>query len=248
MATYNEYIAAVRSNIEEASAVQWTNDDLTMWIDEAAREISLAARNLRDEWSVAFAAGDATKDAASGLIISIDDAWWKFDSAEIRYPLEIRNHRDMHSRWGLYRDIRQGIPVYLTASKTSTTGVGASSATLMQLRLYPIPQAAGTLYYQGVRAATTKGIGATAVTGSHIVECEAGWEYLIVKYATAKALIRGQDVQKGSMMLAEYMDGLKLLASFADESHLPGAREFVPQYFGNAWQGYGYGANYYDDW
>lgn len=248
MAAYADYVNEVRVEVDDVAARAFTTADLYLWISEAARQISLAGRNLRGEWSVAFAAGTATGNVSSNLVIEIDDAWWKFDASEMRYPLQIVNHRDMHSRWGMYRDIRQGIPTYLTGVKTSTSGALAVAAQTMELRLYPIPQAAGVLYYQGSRAASIPTIGASPSTpATDQVECEVGWEYLIVKYAASKALARGRDPQRAAQLMEEYMDGLRLLASFADSMHLPGSREFVPQYFGNAWQGYGYGGDY-GDW
>ena len=240
MATYAEYLVRIRADLEEPSAIQWTDADIYGWISEAARDISVAARNLRSEWTLAFSAGVATGSADS-TVIQIDDAWFKFTAGDQRYPLQILNHRDMHSRWGMHRDTRQGIPKFLTASKTATAGALAVAAVAMELRLYPIPQLAGTLYYQGVRFATIPTVG-TAVITSHQVECELGWEYLIVTFATAMALLRGQDLQKGSMMLARYQDGLRLLASFADSAHLQNGREYVPNYFGMGDYGYS------DDW
>ncbi len=231
MATYDEVVATIRYDIDDVSARAFPTNDLYQWISKAAREISLAARNLRGEWSVSFAAAVATGNVQSNLVMQIDDAWWKFDSSEMRYPLQIMNHRDMHSRWGLYRDIRQGIPKFLTASKTSTSGALAVAAATMELRLYPIPQAAGVLSYQGTRAASIPNL-SVAPTGSHQVECEVGWEYLLVKFGSAMALGRGRDSTRAAQLMAEYQDGLALLASFADQEHLPNSREYVPSYFG----------------
>lgn len=242
MATYTEMVTAIRKDLDDVAARSFLTSDIYHWIDQGARGISLAARNLRGEWSVSFAAATATGNVASNLIIEIDDAWWKFDTSELRYPLKTMNHRDMHSRWGMYRDIRQGIPKFVTATKTSTSGAIAVAAATMELRLYPIPQASGVLYYQGPRAASIPNIGTDpSAPGTDVVECEIGWEYLIVTFAVAKALMRGRDPQRGASMLAEYQDGLNLLASYSDSEHLPGSREFVPD------GGYD-GSNYNEDW
>lgn len=245
MPTYTQFVTRVRKDLQDTAVRAWETTDLYQWIDEAARDISLAARNLRSEWTASFAAGTATASADS-KVIQIDDAWFKLDSGDLRYPLQILNHRDMHSRWGMYRDTRQGIPKFLTASKTATSGALAVAAVSMELRLYPIPQAAGVLYYQGVRHATINTMGSDPTTpATDVVECELGWEYLIVHYTTGMALLRSRDpadMQSGQLHMTKYEDGLRLLASFADSAHLQNGREYVPNYFGAGDYGYG------DDW
>lgn len=176
-------LANVRSNIEEASTRFWTDNEITEWINNGARDIARRAEVIQSFSTTIAAVVGQAKYALPSNVIRLHRVEFAPTGQTQVYPLEISTDQELDNIWGLNPNSQSSYPSYCTI--WGTPGVTASDAVLM-LRVFPVPNSAGVfnLYYYRMPYRFTSGSGGEL---AKVVEVPEGWDDLVVMYAEYEA-------------------------------------------------------------
>lgn len=163
----------VRARLDEATETFWTDDNLDVWINEGARDLSRRTETLlTSDVTNPVTAGVATV-AAPTNVLRIYMVEWERDGDDRVKELEYRDRKQMPAVWWESQDISSGEPWCYT-----TDGYPPS----LTLRLYPTPSDAGNLRIHYYASSTD------ATDDSDTVTTPNGWDDLILDYAEFRAL------------------------------------------------------------
>jgi hypothetical protein len=168
-------ITAVRERLEESTAAQWTDTELTRWINEARREIARKAETYELEASLAITAEVQDKAAPTDLL-RIHRAAFHPTGESTVYKLEPRS---LHAL-----DAIGMTQLHITTQYPQFYALMLRPA--MTIRMYPKPSVAGTLkiIYYAVPADVTTGT---------LTDLPEGWHDLVYDYCEWRAMRRGRD-------------------------------------------------------
>lgn len=176
MATLTTLLSDLRSRLNELTARQWSDAQLTTWINEGARDLARRTECVRDTDDIAIVSGTASYTAPTDLV--------RFHKLELRldagpiYSLEYRDFHSMDQVWNGTARNSEGRPLLYTTWGTPPT---------LQLIVFPTPTEDGDLrlyYYR---------FPATLASGSDTLEIPTGWEDAVTTYAEMMALRRDSD-------------------------------------------------------
>lgn len=180
MATLTTMLADVRSILDEAAARQWSDAEITRWINEALRDIARRAEILEEL---------TTKDSVSGTadytldvkVLRVNRVEW-VPTAGVVIPLTYMNRLTMDSIWGT-TPTRAGDPFYYTMRGWAQGSTGKT------ITLFPVPNASvsgGIKVYGYVLPDLLS-------SGGDTVDIPNGWEDLPLLYAAYTAMLKDGD-------------------------------------------------------
>ncbi len=204
-------ITAVRSLLDEASAVFWSDTELTTWINEGCLEVSRRAEILWNTDAIAVTGGTQTYNCPADFLNG-HRSQFQIGTSDIIYPCDYRRYNAMDDIWGILPQLPSAWPQYWTMWEQTDPSTGLIQPYIM---LYPVPGENGTLtlfYYRM----------AQAVTGSTNIDTQPGWEDVVYDYAIYRARRKDRDpdwqAAKGiyEANLAEMMNRTRDLTDLAD--------------------------------
>lgn len=163
-------LADVRAHLDESTARQWSDAELTRWLNEAARDVSRRAEVLQATSTIAAGIGTRTYSLSAALL-RINRLEWAPTAGGVTMPVEYMDFNAMDSRV-LSAPTRSGDPMFYTLWGFPPT---------LNLHVYPVPAAAGSLITYHYRESTD------AVVGADVIEIPEGWFDLAVQYCEAMA-------------------------------------------------------------
>lgn len=163
----------LRDRLDELDARQWTDAQLSKWINEGARDLTRRTECLRDRWTTPTVIGTQEYTGPTDLIRLHRVEYQAADDQT--HALEYRDFQNMDSVWWSSQKTAEGTPLYYT-----TWGMPPN----FKIVLFPTPAAVGTIrcfYYR---------LSATALDDTTTVEVPEGWEDAVVTYAEMMAMRR----------------------------------------------------------
>jgi len=204
-------IVAVRSLLDEASAVYWSDTELTTWINEGCLEVSRRAEILWNIDSISVTALTQTYNCPADFLNGHRSQFTPTGST-ITYPCEYRRYNAMDDEWGILPSLPAAWPRFWTMWEKTDGSTGLIQPYVM---LYPSPGQSGTLQLFYYRAAA-------AVTGTTNIDTQPGWQDIVYDYAIYRARRKDRDpdwqAAKGiyEANLAEMMNRTRDLTDLAD--------------------------------
>lgn len=167
----------VRSLLDEATPVFWTDAQLQSWINQGCQDVARRAEILWNEWPVAVTPPVQTYPFPPDFL-DCHRAEFEISGAGgpsgLTYNLEYRGINYMDEVWGILHSLPAAWPQYFTIRGNAARG--------FFLMLYPAPANSGQLtvyYYRSAKA---------AVAGTDNLDTMPGWEDIVYDYAVYKAL------------------------------------------------------------
>lgn len=175
--TLTTALSRVRDHLNEATAREWSDAQLTQFINEGVRDVARRAEVLQTKADVSVTAGTQEYTIPTDALRVTRCEYTPTGSSSI-YPLEYRDFNAADQIWWTSRATSRGTPVLYTLF-----GYPPSIKTT----LYPTPSQDGKLsvYYYKLPALIS--------TGSETLGVPEGWEDLVVYYAEYMALRRDAD-------------------------------------------------------
>jgi hypothetical protein len=176
MTTAAQLITRVRSRLDEDTAKFWTDAQLLAWLNEGLRDAGRYTRHIRDTKTFTCTALVSEYTLASD-IIEIDNVYYlPGDGRQI--PLSGQSFDNMDNVWGSWQNQQIGEPRAFTLWGTPPA---------LKMKLYPTPEAAGTVSMLVVRMPTE-----AANTGA-TVDFPPAWEDVLEDYMEMAALRKSRD-------------------------------------------------------
>ncbi len=163
-------LADVRAHLDESTARQWSDAELTRWLNEAARDVSRRAEVLQATSTTAVVIGTRTY-ALTAAMLRLHRLEWAPTVGGVTMPVEYMDFNDLDARV-LGAPTRSGDPMFYTLWGFPPT---------LTLHVYPVPAAAGSLITYHYRESTD------AVNGAEPIEIPEGWFDLATQYCEAMA-------------------------------------------------------------
>lgn len=198
----------------------------TRFINEGATEIARRTECLRATSPLATVAGTAVYSATlPTTLLRINMAYYAPPSSTQKFPLEFADQHALDRMWGTHMEISQGVPAFFT-----TWGY----TPLLNVRLYPIPNGAGTLYLYYSKLPTA----VVDATPTGVIDLPNGWEDVVLDWVEYKCYLTDNQIPRATEALRMFDQHLMALHEasirFVDQ---PG--NIVPDMFG---------AGYMTDW
>lgn len=210
MATNLQIITRVREYLDEATAKQWTDNNIRHWINDTQNEIARVTLYFDKTTTVdCNAAGNPYTIPTD--VLEVRHVYY-YPDADPTYeiPLQAHHYEQMDSIWGAWQQTTSGDP--MAYAVRGSTG-------LLKMYLYPEPDRDGTLrvHYAGLPTALADGTGGDATTN----DVPDGWVDCLVSGVEYRALRKDRDPRWQEAKVI-YMEALSQLA---DHDHLAIARE-----------------------
>jgi hypothetical protein len=188
--TLADMITNVRSNLEEpssTSATFWTDSELTVWINNACKDIARRAEVIQSYYTAINAVVGQNKYALPSNVIRLHRVEFAPTGQTQIYPLQISTEQEMDNVWGLNPNSQSSYPMFCTI--WGTPGVTETTSQL-QLRVYPTPSTAGVFniyYYRLPYRFITPLPTLPPLEQTKVVEIPEGWDDLVVLYCEYEA-------------------------------------------------------------
>lgn len=163
-------LADVRAHLDESTARQWSDAELTRWINEAARDVSRRAEVLQATSTIVGVVGTRVYPLSAAML-RLHRLEWAPTAGGVTMPVEYMDFNDLDARV-LSAPTRQGDPMFFTMWGFPPN---------LNLHVYPVPGAGGNLITYHYRESTD------AVIGADNIEIPEGWFDLAVQYCEAMA-------------------------------------------------------------
>jgi hypothetical protein len=200
--TAAQLIARVRERLDEPSPKFWLDTAMLGWINEGLRDAGRFTRHIRDKRTVSTISG-VSEYALPDDIIEVENVYWlPGDGREI--PLSEQSYDGMNNVWGHWQNQRVGEPMTFSLSGTPPT---------LRAKLYPTPDAAGTLSMLVVR------MPAPCATTASTLDWPPAWEDVIEDWVEMCALRKARDPrwQEAFSMYREKRDNLNTNGAYGAE-------------------------------
>lgn len=230
--TLSDVLSRVRSNIDEPTADQWSDTELTNWINDGCRDVARRSEDLLQfDTSLAIMAGQYIYTLPT-VMTRINRAEFVPTGSTQTYPVVPSTQAEMDQIWGVNQQSQSSYPSYIV-----TLGFpGGAGNALFRCQLYPVPAQAGTLnlYYYGLPYRFLDPIANPSELAKNVTLPE-GWDDLVVLYCEAEAKRKDRDPDwKDAMQLYESkMQNLIDVSRFFHDqaqSVLTSSRLNVPQW------------------
>jgi hypothetical protein len=162
---------ALRSRLDEVSAVQWTDAQLNLWLNEGAKDLARRTETIMTVAVVNVTSGLNTVAAPTDVLRLYRVEYHRTGDNSVK-ALDYYDINNMDEIWWQSQESAVGEPWAYT-----TKGYPPS----LTIQLYPTPSDAATLrvhYYQ---------VPATASADGSTLPIAAGWEDLVFDYAEMRA-------------------------------------------------------------
>lgn len=198
MATQADFLARVRTALDEPSAVNWTNAELYGYINEAAADIARRSETIQKTHDLNATAG-TRKYTLPADTLRVHKVDWQATGDQRIYPLDLLDLHNMDAMWYTQQAVTQQTP-----SAVTFWGYPPS----LQMISYPTPPTAGKfiIYYYG----TPDPLKTDGTDATKTVIVPGGWEDLVVEYAVYLAFRRdaNQRWQEHKAAYEEHVDQL----------------------------------------
>ena len=180
MATQGDVLTLVRDRLDEATAHQWTDEQIYRWINEAVRDVARRSESLMitDDVTGVIGQHDYT---LPGDIVRVHRVEWRPTAGNI-YAMNYVDLKDGDHLWSTTREDQEGTP--------ATWSLWGFSPNL-KLLVYPTPAEAGSFKVWSYQMPADLAVNGTA-SGS-TVSIPTGWEDLLADYAEYHALRKDRD-------------------------------------------------------
>ncbi len=180
MTTLTTAIAAVRSRLDEATAVYWSDDEITTWINEGCRDLARRTESLRDTASIAVTMPSAISYNLPDDCIRVTKVQYKRTGDTYQYDLNPTRVSSAEAQSWNNEDSSGTPQLYFTWGFAGTLGTP-------QLYVRPKASSAGTItvYYYRTPVAVS--------SGGDSLEIPIGWEDVIYEYCEYKARLKAGD-------------------------------------------------------
>lgn len=218
--TMTELLAEVRDDIDEQTAVHWTNPQLIRYANEGLKRVARMSECLRAEVTKAIVAGtyEYTMSALTHDIVRFHAANFVRTGDTYEYWLRPRDLMNSVMDFGGGRRQVTGTPTQFFAWNNPPT---------LKLSLYPVPSDSGTLtlyYYRLPTLFNTDGS-----DNSDPLDIPEGWESLAVTYTRYRAFKFDGQVEQARLELEDFSDTLGALSAAATRfNDQPGQMVNVP--------------------
>lgn len=181
--TLTNMITAVRDALDEPTTQEWTDAEITRWLNEGARDTTRRTECLKATTSLSFTNGTRTYDMPTNCIRTnrIEVA-----SGSFTVTLQYREMNEMDPIWNGMATLA-GIPQWWT-----TWGFEPTSQAIY---VFPVPNASMTATAFYYRQSTD------ASAGGDPIEVPEGWYDMVVDYACAQALRKDADPRWADAMM-----------------------------------------------
>jgi len=205
--TQDEVITRTRDILREASAREWSDDQLRRWINDGIRDLARTVEYMETTDTLAIVAGTQSYSLStiSPAIARIHRVEYKATGDTQIIPLDYEDYSNMDAVWGWSKTQQRARP-------WAWTVWGVSPA--ITFLLYPIPpsNATVTFYYYAIPDRLAETTTTDAATAISVPE---GWESLITDYAEYHALRRDRDPrwQEAKSLYDEHVQHMLALTS-----------------------------------
>lgn len=201
--TMTEALATLRDDLDEQTAIHWTNAQLIRYMNQGLRKTARISECNRDSVTKAIVAGtyEYTMSSMTHDIIRFHIASFVRTGDTLEYWLKPQDLSSSVQDYGSARRIVNGTPRFFhTWGKPPT----------LTLSLYPVPAEDGTLtlyYYRLPATYNTDGSG-----NGTALDLPSGWEECAVLYAKYKAFKQDGQMDQAQLELQEFNDTVKALS------------------------------------
>lgn len=210
MTTLATALAAVRTRVNEATAIAWSSTEIRGWINEAVADIARRTETIQKEATVTVVSGTQEYSSLPANLLRLHRVEFISSNNHVS-QLELRELNELDSIWYGGKKTSPGRPMYCGLS---------GYPPYLKLTLYPIPAETGATlklyYYASPTALATDG-----TADSSTLDIPTGWDDLVYEYATYLAQRRdGQAQWQDSKRLYEekLSDMLSQTVRFHDQS------------------------------
>jgi hypothetical protein len=221
MALMSALITDLRSHLDETTARQWSDVELTRWLNEGLRDIARRAEVLQTTTNVTAVAGTQEYTLNTSTLTAMTRIYrveFIPTGTTDHYPLEYRDFNSMDSVWWTQQETQSGYPYWFTL-------LGFPPA--LKMIVYPTPSTGGTLKVFYYRTPADAASGDT-------VSIPEGWQDLAVLYAEYVALRKDGDTrwQEAKQLYEERLGGLiDMTRRWSDQSDsFQTGTSFVPRW------------------
>lgn len=204
--TLTDALINVRDFLDEPSPGQWSNTQLTAYLNLGQADVQRKSEALRQLVTVPVVVNQQ-KYVAPADILRIYRLEYVPTGSEQTYGLEFRGYNEMDAVWGTYQQYTGAFPSLYTLWSNPPT---------LQIVAYPVPSQGGIFqcfyYRQPV----------PVVNQTDTLDCLPGYESLIYDYAVYRALRQDADPrwQDQFNMYQQNLDSMVALTrSFTDQAN-----------------------------
>jgi hypothetical protein len=181
-------LTSVRSMLDEPNPQEWSNTELTAWLNEGCVDIARRTETLLTTATIDVDAETQTYPAPNDMyrIYRIE---YVMDNSPLMYPLQYRGLQGMDQYWGNLPSLPSAFP-YLWTYWYSPVGAdesGSPAPTQLTIKLYPVPASDGTMTVYYYRLVVP-----VALT-TDTLDILPGWEDTAYDYTVYKALRKDAD-------------------------------------------------------
>lgn len=202
-------ITAIRERLDEATASQWSTVQLRRWLNEGVKDIARRTFHYQDIDTIAVVASTGTYNAAAD-VLRINQIYFSptADTTQ-KIPLQARAWEAMDNVWWNRQDLESGYPVMW-----ATRGYSPSC----QIKLFPVPSVAGTLYLNVVRMPADLDISG----GTGNVDCPDAWIEIAYFYCAYMAFTKDRDWEAADRAFQQYGSMIDNMIEHGDYSNVAG--------------------------
>lgn len=167
----------LRHRLDDQAGRGWSDPELNGYISEGARDVTRKAETNMTSSTVSVSAETSVVNTLPTNVLRIYRAEWHTTDSR-RIALEYRDMNNMDAVWWDHQNTVSSVPAFYT-----TRGYPPS----LQIQLYPLPSAAGSLvifYYK---------IAAPLTADTDVIDVPEGWDDLVLDYAEYRAFRRDSD-------------------------------------------------------
>lgn len=177
--TLTQGLAQIRSLIDEPNPQFWSNAELTNWINQGCENFAQRTRTLRVKETVAVVANTQNYTAPADQYAIYRVEFQPTSTGQVFiYPLDFMGYNESDQAWGVYQTFPAAWPQIFTLWGNPPT---------LTIRLFPVPNQAGSLFVFGYREPVA------VVNGGDVVDVLQGYEEAIWEYAAYKAKRKDND-------------------------------------------------------
>lgn len=224
MATLSQLIADVRSHLDEATAAQWSDAEITRWLNEGQRDVARRTEVLQATATIPVTAGQQNYVAPADML-RIHRVEHTNTGDPTIWALEYRDWHAMDQVWWSQQAVTQARPVWYTLWGFPPN---------VNIVLYPKPHTNGSLkvfYYK---------LPADLVNPTDTTQLPNGWDDLLVLWCEHVALRKDADPRwtEAKQLYEERLAALNDLSRrWTDAAGLitSAAGAYVPQWLWSDW-------------
>lgn len=183
--TLAEAVAEVRSQLDEATTVFWTDSEIKRWVNAAVRDIARRTETIAIKDTSVAAVPDTKEYNLPVNIARIHKIEFVPTGQNQVYPVQLATRQEMDPIWGLNQNQSGSYPSFAVL-----WGYTGGAATL-KMQVFPVPSQAGTfhIYHYLIPPLLATGGSDDAV----VLTVPQGWEQLIVSYVEYRGRRKDRD-------------------------------------------------------